>query len=427
MVREDTVVMSVKELRRLHVIHQVIEKKMTQVEAGALLGLTDRQVRRISRRVRAVGDGGIAHRSRGKPSNRQIDERIKAKVIGLYERQYGDFGPTLAVEKLSERDGITLSDETLRVWLGERGIDHFRRRKRPHRQWRERKAHRGELIQMDGSHHQWFEARGPACVLMAYIDDASGRVYARFYAYEGTIPAMDSFQRYVRRYGLPLAVYADKHTTYKSPAEPTIEEQLAGQEPMSQFERALSELGVEMIHAHSPQAKGRIERLFGTFQDRLIKEMRLAGITTMEEANRFVAGYLPIYNRRFAIRPAQAADLHRPIPKGLNLHGVLCIKAERALRNDFTVAHNRTRYQIQDNLRAQRVTVEERLDGSMRITHQGQALRYHAIPARPITIAAAPTPRHPRRIVKPAWDHPWRGRPQPVRAEPPKPDISKLG
>ena len=408
MVREDRLLMSVKELRRVRVIHQVLAKQMTQGVAGVLLKLTDRQIRRLVKRVGAEGEAGLVHRSRGKPSNRQIDPRTKGKVLGLYEKQYGDFGPTLAAEKLSERQGITVSDETLRLWLLEAGIDHFKRRKRPHRQWRERKPHRGELIQMDGSHHKWFEDRGPECVLMAYIDDATGRVYARFYAYEGTIPAMDSFKHYVRRYGLPLAVYADKHTTYKSPAEPTIEEQLEGQEPMSQFERAVSELGVEMIHAHSPQAKGRIERLFGSFQDRVIKEMRLAGITTMEEGNRFLVGYLPIYNRRFAIRPAQAADLHRPIPEGFDLKGVLCIKTERALRNDFTVAHDCKLYQIQDNIRAHRVTVEERLDGSMRITHQGQRLRYREITARPVKVTAPPKVRLNHPPVKPAPDHPWK-------------------
>jgi transposase len=400
--------MSVKELRRLHVIHQVIEKKMRQVEAGGLLGLTDRQVRRISRRVGELGEKGIAHRSRGKPSNRAIDGKTKARVLKVYGMTYADFGPTLASEKLSERDGIPISDETLRRWLLEAGIDHFKRRKRPHRQWRERKAHAGELVQMDGSHHAWFEDRGPACVLMAYSDDASSRVYARFYAYEGTIPAMDSFKRYVKRSGLPLALYADKHTTYKSPAEPTVEEQLEGVEPQSQFERSLSELGVEMIHAHSPQAKGRIERLFGTFQDRLIKEMRLAGITTMEEANRFLGGYLPIYNRRFAVKPAEAADLHRPIPKGLDLNGTLCIKTERALRNDFTVAHNRKLYQIVDNLRVQRVTVEERLNGSIQITHQGQRLRYHVITHRPVKAHELPKALFRKRGTKPSPDHPWK-------------------
>jgi hypothetical protein len=407
MVREDRIIMSMKELRRLHVIHQVHEKKITQVEAGGLLGLTDRQIRRISKRVREVGDGGITHRSRGKPSNRAIDGRTKARVMAVYSTTYADFGPTLAAEKLSEREGIPISDETLRLWLLQAGVTHFKRRKRPHRQWRERKAHRGELIQMDGSHHAWFEDRGPACVLMAYIDDASGRVYARFYAYEGTIPAMDSFKRYIRRYGLPLAVYADKHTTYKSPAEPTLEEQLEGVEPQSQFERALSELGVEMIHAHSPQAKGRVERLFGTFQDRVIKEMRLAGITTMEEANRFLVGYLPIYNRRFSVKAAGAADLHRPVPKVLALDGILCIKIERTLRNDFTVAHDRKLYQIQDNLRVQRVMVEERLDGTLRITHQGQRLRYREIAARLLKVAEPPRVRLNTPRVRPAPDHPW--------------------
>lgn len=408
MVREDTVVMSVKELRRLHVIHQVIERTITQAEAGGLLGLTDRQVRRISRRVRERGDGGLAHQGRGKPSNHAIDGKIKARVMKVYGTTYADFGPTLAAEKLAEREGIPLSAETLRLWLLQAGIDHFQRRKRPHRQWRERKQHRGELLQMDGSHHAWLEDRGPAGVLMAYIDDATSRVFARFYAYEGTRPAMDSFQRYVKRYGLPLAVYADQHSTYKSPVEPTVEEQLEGVEPQSQFARALAELGVEMLHAHSPQAKGRIERLFGTFQDRLIKEMRLAGIATMEEANRFVAGYLPIYNRRFSVHPAQAADLHRPISKGVDLQGVLCLKTERALHKDFTVAHNRTLYQIQDNVRTARVTVEERLDGSLRITHQGQRLRYREVAARPGRILEAPKIRLNHHPVKPAPDHPWK-------------------
>lgn len=265
MVGEDKVLMSGKELRRVHVIHQVREKRITQREAGTLLRLTDRQIRRLLGRVQEEGDQGLRHRGRGKPSNRRIPEKKKAKVLKLYEERYGDVGPTLAVEKLAERDGLMLSDETLRLWLRARGINHFARRKRPHRAWRERKAHVGELVQLDGSHHDWFEGRGPACVLMAYIDDAASRVFARFYEYEGTIPAMDSFQRYIRHYGIPLAIYADKPTTYQSPAEPTVAEQLAGEKPQSQFGRALDELGVELIAAHSPQAKGRVERLFKTF------------------------------------------------------------------------------------------------------------------------------------------------------------------
>jgi hypothetical protein len=243
---------------------------------------------------------------------------------------------------------------------------------------------------------------------MAYIDDASGRVCARFYAYEGTIPALDSFGHYIRRYGLPRAVYSDRHTTYRSPAEPTVAEQLAGQEPQSQFARALAALGVKVIHAHSPQAKGRIERLFRTFQDRLVKALRLAGITTMEAANRFLVDYLPRYNRRFSVFPAQGADLHRPLPAGCDLAGILCLKTERALRNDFTVAHHGALYQIEDTLRARHVVVEERCDGSLRITHQGRRLRAHPIAARPVRAPERPRTRPRRPTWTPSPDHPWR-------------------
>ena len=283
----------------------------------------------------------------------------------------------------------------MRGWLRDAGIDHFTRRKRPHRAWRERKAHVGELVQLDGSHHDWFEGRGSRCVRMAYIDDASSRVYARFYAYEGTIPAMDSFTRYVMQSGVPLAVYADKHTTYQSPAPPTVDEQLAGVTPTSQFGRALSELGVELIPAHSPQAKGRVERLFKTFQDRVIKEMRLADVSTLDAANQVLEGYLPIYNQRFTVQPAQAADLHRPRPARRDLDRSLCLKTTRCLRKDFTIAHQGGLYQIHETVRAPRVLVEEHVDGTMRITHQGRPLGFHAITPRP--------------------DHPWRQRLRPER------------
>jgi len=295
-------------------------------------------------------------------------------------------------------------------------VDHFRRRKRPHRAWQERRAHVGELIQLDGSHHDWFEGRGPRCVLMAYIDDASSRVFARFEEYEGTIPAMDSFQCYIRQHGIPLAVYADKHTTYRSPAEPTIEEQLAGAAPQSQFGRALAELGVELITAHSPQAKGRVERLFKTFQDRVIKELRLAEVSTLDAANAFLKSYLPIYNRRFAVPPAQAADLHRPRPARGELDRILCIKTKRVLRRDWTVAHNGHLYQVQTNVRATQVVMEERVDGTLRITHQGHGLAYALIAARPGRPAGPQTASRRHRPVTQARTHPWRKRALPPRA-----------
>ena len=415
MVREDRVIMSVKELRRVHVIRQTREKKLTQVKAGALLGLTPRHIWRLLERVAQAGDQGLAHRGRGKPSNRQIPEPVTTKALTLYETQYGDFGPTLAAEKLAERHGLAVNAETLRGWLLATGVTHFQRRKRPHRAWRERRAHVGELIQLDGSHHDWFEGRGPRCVLMAYIDDASSRVCARFYEYEGTLPAMDSFQHSIRQYGIPLAVYADKHTTYQSPAPPTVDDQLAGVKPTSQFGRALSELAVELIPAHSPQTKGRVARLFQTVQDRLVKELRLAEVSTLEAANRFLERDLPIYNRRVAVPPAQAADLHRPRPAHRELDRMLCLKTIRCLRKDFTIAYQGGLYQIHETIRAPHVLVEEHVDGTMRITHQGRSLGFHAITSRPVKIAAV-TPVHPpRRPVTPRPDNPWRRRLRPDR------------
>lgn len=410
MVGEDTVRMSVQELKRVHVIRQAMGKALRQREAGEVLGLTTRQVRRLIQRVRAEGDAGLVHRSRGKPSNRRHLPALKARVLQLYAQHYSDFGPTLAVEKLAERQGITLSAETLRQWLRACGIAHFTRRKRPHRAWRARKTHVGELIQLDGSHHDWFEGRGPRCVLMAYIDDASSRVFARFYEYEGTIPAMDSFRRYITHYGMPLALYTDKHTTYKSPAAPTVEEQLAGRRPHSQFERSLAELGVTVIHAHSPQAKGRVERLFKTLQDRLVKDLRLAGIATIEAANQFLDTWRPGYNRRFAVPPAQAADLHRPRPASRDLDRTLCLKTTRVVRRDWTVAHHGQLLQIETQIHAHQVLVENHLNGTMRVTHRGQPLRYHTITSRPVRGMAPTPPATPRRPVKPKPTHPWHRR-----------------
>ena len=262
---------------------------------------------------------------------------------------------------------------------------------------------------MDGSHHAWLEERGPAGVLMAYIDDASSHVLARFYTYEGTVPAFDSFGRYVARYGVPHAVYSDRHSTYQSQAKPTREDDLASREAMTQFERGLHELGVTVIPAHSPQAKGRVERLFRTFQDRLIKELRLARITTLEAANAFLEGYLPRYNARFAVVPAEAADLHRPCPDAETVAQALCVKTTRTVRQDGTIVYQRQWYQLDEPRRPKRVVVEERLDGSWLLTAAGQRLRAHAIagPSAP----AHPRPRsvpRPRPHRTPSLDHPWR-------------------
>lgn len=405
---EDVIVMSAKELRRLHVIHRVLEKRLRQAKAAEILGVSTRQVKRIVKRVRKDGDRGIIHGGRGKPSNRRLSEGLRRKVMDLYGKKYPDFGITFANEKIREMDGIEISDQTLRNWLIEDGLWQKVRKARKHRQWRERKEYFGEMVQMDGSHHDWLEGRGPELVLMSHIDDATNNVFGRFYDYEGTMPAMDSFRRYVRRYGLPQSVYIDRHTTYKSTGKLTPEEELEGmEEPQSQFERALKELGVHVIHATSPQAKGRIERSFRTLQDRLVKEMRLAGIKTGDEANEFLKGYLPVHNRRFKVAPAKAGDLHRPIPGGLDMNEVLCIKTKRTLRNDFTIAHDKRLYQISERISTKGVIVEERTDGKMLIKHNGRALRFKEVATRPLK----EKPSKPFKIRKkhiPPKDHPWR-------------------
>ena len=348
------ITMSRRESKRLHVIHQALDRKLTQEAAAEVLGLSDRQFRRLIKRVRTEGDDGICHRSRGKVSNHRISRKIKGRVLQLFKREYPDFNLSHATEKLSEVHGIAISDETLRLWLNEAEIPYKKRRVKKHRQRRERKACFGELIQIDGSHHDWFEGRGPWCVFMGYIDDATGIVYGRFYDYEGMMPAMDSMKRYIRLYGIPQSVYLDKHSTYKSWAEPTIDEQLSGQEPMSHFEKSLAALEVEVIHANSPQAKGRVERLFKTLQDRLVREMRLLGIKSIDEANAFLETYLSKHNSQFRKEARLEADLHRPALHTRELDRIFCIKEERTVKNDFTIAYDCKLYQIEQMTRAKR-------------------------------------------------------------------------
>jgi transposase len=402
----DMITMSRRETTRLHIIHQALDKRITQKTAAELVGLSSRQIRRILRRVRKEGDDGISHRSRGKASNRRLPQSLKDKALKLYRKQYGDFGPTFACEKLLDVHEIKLSDETLRLWLNQENISYEKRKGRKHRQWRERKHHFGEMIQMDGSHHDWFEGRGPECVLMGYIDDATGKVNGRFYDYEGTMPAMDSFKRYIKRYGIPQSVYLDKHSTYKSNAKQSIEDELEDKKPMSQFERSLTELGVTVIHANSPQAKGRIERSFRTLQDRLVKEMRLARISSVVQANEFLIKYLPIYNAKFKVKPVSDVDVHQPTLSIRELNRIFCIREDRKLRNDFTIAYNGKLYQIKDAIKTQKVAVEERLDGSLHITHRGLDLSYREIKTRSVK-ENLKTPLLIERKYQPV-DHPWK-------------------
>ncbi len=403
----DIIRMSVKEAKRLSIIDQVSKGQIRQRKGAHLLGLSTRQVRRLVRRVRAEGTRGVIHRSRGRPSNRRTAQATRARVLKLCSSTYGGFGPTLASEKLAERDGIEISPETLRLWFIKEEVAYERRKKRPHRQWRERKEHFGELVQMDGSHHDWLEGKGPWLVLMGYIDDATGRVFARFYEYEGTIPALDSFGRYARRYGLPQAVYLDRHSTYKSTGKPTIEDELNNRRPQSQFERAMADLGVRVIHANSPQAKGRVERLFRTFQDRLVKEMRLEKVSSQAEANRFLARYLPKHNRRFQVPAAQETDLHRRVPQGIDLNSILCFQEDRVVRKDGTVAVDGGFIQLKNPGRLRKVTVERRANGRLRFSAHGRQLSWQKIARRP----PGGRPSKPSKSKKPAQrksQTPWR-------------------
>lgn len=379
MTGKDIIKMRQEELKRLHIVKKIIDKELKQVEATEVLGLSKRQMIRIVKRVKEEGDEGIIHKSRGRMSNRKIPDKTRTNIINLYEKNYKGFGPTIASEMLSERDEIEINDETLRLWLIAEGKWEKRSGRRKHRQWRPRKEHFGEMVQMDGSHHDWFEERGEKCVLMGYIDDASSKYHGRFYKYEGTLPAMDSLKRYIKRYGIPHSIYLDKHPTYKSTAKPTIEDELNCTLPMSQLERAAEELGIIVIHADSAQAKGRVERSFNTHQDRMVKMMRLENIGSIEDANRFLGKYMVKHNKKFSVVPVGAADFHRAVPKGLDLDFILCKKTKHPIHNDFTVVHEKHVYQILDKTNAKSVEVQERTNGRMYIYAGNTKLHYKEI------------------------------------------------
>jgi transposase len=402
--------MNPREIKRLHLIRQALEQKISQKQAAEVAGLSPRQMRRLMKRVKVEGDRGIVHRRRGQPSNRRIADKTKQKVLALFEKHYGDYGPTLASEKLEERHQIEVHPETLRLWLRQARLAYKQRKARPHRQWRPRRSCFGEMVQLDGSHHDWLEGRGPKLVLMGYIDDATSTVEAGFYDHEGTVPALDSFRCWVQRYGIPCSVYLDKHTTYRSPQVPTVEEQLQGlEQSQSQFQRAMSELGVEVIHAHSPAAKGRIERLFQTLQDRLVKELRLAGASSLAEANQVLQRYLPLYNQRFRVQAAQPTDLHRRVPARLELDTVLCLKTQRRLNADSTVQHEGQVYLVQDRLKAQTVMVHQRLDGSVHLRCHNRSLSYRLVGQRARKAQPRVKPVLAKTTHRPAAAHPRRG------------------
>jgi transposase len=403
--------MSLKERKRLVVLHEVQVGRLALVKAAEVMGVSYRQAKRVWRRYRREGDAGLVHRSRGRPSGRSKGAKLKARVLARYQERYPDFGPTLAAEKLEE-EGIGVDHETLRRWLLAAGIWQLRRRRQQHRQWRERKASYGQMVQLDGSHHDWFEGRRAPCVLMVMVDDATNRTQARFFEQETTHASYDLLEVWGRQAGLPQSLYVDRDSIYRCEGLPTVAEQLAGQEPQTQFGRAMKQLGIQLILANSPQAKGRVGRRNGLLQDRLVKELRLRGIADLDQANAFLKQeFLPQLNRRFVVEPASAADVHRPLPR--NLDEILSWEYPRVVQKDWTVAWDRRHYQITAqergrNLAGRTITVRRLRDGREFLVHQGQRLRSELLPARPQRPPPPPGLVGRTRLLKPAAEHPWR-------------------
>ncbi len=416
--------MSKKERRSKSVFDRVQSGQLSIREGSEVLGLSYRQCRRSYKRFVEEGDGGLVHRSRGRPSNRGKAPGLRRKVLARYEQRYAPYatGPTLASEKLAE-EGLVVDHETLRRWLLAEGLWHKRRKKRTHRRRRERKAHFGELVQMDGSHHRWFGPERPECCLMEMVDDATGQTLSLMAPAETTEAAMRLLWQWVERHGIPKALYTDKKNVFVTDREPTLEEQLAGQEPMTAFGKACYKLGIEIITAHSPQAKGRVERKHGVHQDRLVKELALRGITTFETTNRVLNnGFTANLNAKFARPPLSEVNFHRPVPQGLNLADVFCFEQFRTVQNDWTVRYQNRHYQILEDNRPlpkpkDKVLVRVRLDNSIHLIYRGKPLAFRPICAAELrkrlakeTPGPQPQPQvSPRRVpYKPAPDHPWR-------------------
>jgi transposase len=407
--------MGQKERGRLVMMSRVEEKAMTIKEAAEVMGISYRQGRRIYRRYVTEGDKGLIHRNRGRPSNRSRPSKLREMVLALYRERYWDFGPTLAAEKLTERDGYEVDHETLRRWLLTAGLWKRQRERPKHREWRERKAHFGELVQMDGSHHKWFEDRGEERCLMDMVDDATGRTLAQLNKEETIVAAMKALWAWVERYGIPKAIYVDWKNIYVTKREPTVEEQLAGELPLTYFGRACRKLGIEIITANSPQAKGRVERKHGVYQDRWVKELRLAGINDMQRANQSLIAFTEKLNARFAVQPRNSADFHRPVPQDMDLRHVFCLEEARTVGNDWVVRYQNRFFQIasQSNLPASRskVLVQEHLDASIHILYRERELVFTEIkelPGKPAVTQQKLHNSEPKARYIPPPDHPWR-------------------
>jgi hypothetical protein len=407
--------LTASEQERYDTIRDCIDGDITNKEASTRLGLKIRQVQNLKRAVEEYGKEGIIHGSKGKIPPNATSDTVAKKVTAFFEqKKHQDFGPTFAQEKLLDI-GVTINPETLRLLMIKKKIWKPRPRRGPQivHEWRDRKDCFGELVQFDGSYHDWFENGGEECLLAA-IDDATSRiVHAVFEDNEGVRAVFRFWKVYVEAYGRPVAIYLDKFSTYKVNHKNAVD----NKEFMTQFQRAMDELDVQVICANSPEAKGRIERLFGTLQDRMVKEMRLRDTKERDEANLYIyEKYIPDHNRRFGVPAKNPIDAHRPLTDELRakLSSIFSIQSRRKVRNDYTIQFKNNWYQIEATsgtaiYKRDEVTIEERLDGTLHIRLKAVYLKYRVLPERPKPVnVPLPAMTAKKPIRRPSKDHPWR-------------------
>lgn len=414
----ELITMSSRELSRYEILSNLIRGHTNGTEASKQLGLSVRHTRRLKTKAKKYGAKGLIHGNRGKPSNREMPKEKRNKIRNLIRKSYPDFGPTFAAEKLEEEHGIRIGVETLRqdmiIWSFWRPRP--RKGNKEYRSWRPRKEYYGEMEQFDGSYHEWFEDRAPRCCLLASIDDATGKITGlRFVHDEGTIPVFRFWKKYIEERGKPLSIYLDRYSTYKKNQKTVFDDP----EALTQFERAMRDLDIRVIHAHSPQAKGRAERLFETLQDRLVKELRLQGISTVEEASRFAEEvFISTFNQKFMVLPQKKRDLHRALirKEQEGLDTIFAVQSIRRVNNDFTVRFKGAWYQLAETqpllvMRKDKVGIEERIDGSLHMSLKGKYLDYIRLPERPkpVNVQLLALTRI-KSSWKPPANHPWRTR-----------------
>jgi transposase len=429
----ERVTLSMDEIKRVYVLQQVEERKLSGREAAQRLSLSLRQVRRLLVKYRREGASGLGHGNRGRAPKNRVNGEVRKKIQELSEEEYKDYNDSHFTEELAGEHGLVLSRSTVRRIRREAGQKSPRKRRAPrHRSWRERKQKAGMLLQTDGSRHDWLEGRGPYLTLIGYIDDATGELLgAVFRAEEDAAGYFLGLRSICQKQGIPAAIYADRHTIFQSPAKATIEQELDGEEPKSQFGRLVDELGIELIAARSPQAKGRVERLWGTLQDRLVKALRKAGASNAEQANQVLVHYLPQFNHRFKVAPAQPETAYLPWPKQRQVDDFFCFKHLRTVTNDNTISFDGQRFQIpashpNRSYAHLRVEVRQHLDGRLEVRYQNRRLavfdpelfepphmkKFSPAPGQTAPASALPDePKKPPKKPlgsKPAANHPWR-------------------